>query len=170
MHSDERMLNEGDNMNESAAADTQPSGGAASAVNGAQSVTKRPIKLTQKALLEKVETLQKTRKSKLNKASALKTTIQGLMQDREYEIGVHCAFNKYKTLCKDAKETHESLLKYLPPDEKEKHEIWFKAKLLSVDEFIECMNKWFLMSYDGIPKLAENVENDNGVESEVKTQ
>lgn len=38
---------------------TQPSGGAASSEIETQSVTKRPIKLTQKALLDKLEMLQK---------------------------------------------------------------------------------------------------------------
>lgn len=77
----DKGVNQGNNVNNgSAAGDTQPSGGAACGETEMQSVTKRPIKLTQKALFDKFE------------------TIQGLMQDREYETEVHCAFDKYKTV------------------------------------------------------------------------
>ena len=88
--------------------------GAASGEMETQSVTKRSVKLTQKALLDELETLQKT-KSKLNKASTLKIKIQELMQDRKYETEVHCTFDEYTTLCDEAKEIHTSLLKLLPP-------------------------------------------------------
>ncbi len=65
--------------------------------------------------------LQKIRKSKQNKASNLKITMQELMQDREYESEVYCTFEKYKILCKEAKETHESLLKKINPLQKRKN-------------------------------------------------
>ncbi len=135
---------------ESVAADAQPSGGAVSG-NETQTVIKRSIKLTEKALLDKLETLQKTRKAKLNKASRSKETIKELMHNREYETEVRCAFEKYITLCDEAKETHASLLNYLPPVEKEKHETWFKAKLLSVNDFIDAVNMW--LAY--VPKSVE---------------
>lgn len=66
----------------------------------------------------------------------------------------------------EAKETHKSLSKYLPPEEKEKHEILFKAKMLSVNEFINDVNKW--LSNADISKPAETVNNDECNESEVK--
>lgn len=88
------------------------------------------------------------------------------MQDREYETEVHCAFDKYNTLCNEAKQTHESLLKYLSPAEKEKHEIWFKAKFLSVNEFTDDVNKW--MANADIPKPAEHENNEDCDKSEVK--
>lgn len=161
----DKGVNQGDNCdNVSAAADTQPSGGAACGETETQSVTKRPVKLTQKALIDKLETLQKTRKSKLIKASNLKGTIQELMRDREYGTEVHFAFDKYKTLCNEAIETHESLLQLLPPEEKEKHEIWFKAKLLGVNEFTDCVKRW--LSNPDISKPAEN--NEDRDENEVK--
>lgn len=67
MDCDTRLQNDSINV-ESAVADTQPGGGAAGVNIETQSVTKRPIKMTQKELLEKVQTLQKLRKCKLNKA------------------------------------------------------------------------------------------------------
>lgn len=160
-----QCVNQGNDDNGSAAADTQPTGGAACGETESQSVTKRPLKLTQKALFDKLETLQKTRKSKLTKASNLKESIQELMQDREYETEVHCAFDKYQTLCDEAKETHASLLHLLPPAEKEKHDIWFKAKLLSVNEFIDRVKCW--LSNPEVKKPAEK-DDDDCDEGEVK--
>ena len=87
--------------------------------------------------------LQKTRKAKLNKASDLKRTIQELMHDREYKTEVQCTFEKYTTLCNEAKEQHRSLSQILPHEEREKHEIWFEAKMLSVHEFTNAVNKWW---------------------------
>lgn len=40
-----------------------------------------------------------------------------------------------------AKKTHESLLGVLPVEEAEKHEIWFKAKIIPINEFIKRVNK-----------------------------
>lgn len=137
---------EGANISEFTVADAQPSGGAVCAET--QSITKRNIKLMEKALLEKLDTLQKTRKSKLNKASNLKTTIQ----QRMWSSSAQC-FLTNMSLCA-MKESHESLLKYLPPAEREKHEIWFNAKLLGVNEFTEYVNKC-------VHKPVENVENSD---------
>ena len=39
--------------------------------------------------------------------------------------------NELVDLCNEIKCIHESLLQLLPSDEKEKHVIWFKAKMLS---------------------------------------
>ena len=64
-------------------------------------------------------------------------------------------------MCNKAKETHTSLLQNLPPVEKEKHDIWFKAKMLSVIEFMENVNEW--LANTGIPKTAEGVEEEGEV-------
>lgn len=41
----------------------------------------------------------------------------------------------------DAKDAHNKLLKLLPVEEKEKHDVWFKAKLLSANAFSQtCKN------------------------------
>lgn len=69
-------------------------------------------------------------------------------------------------LCNEARETHESLLQLLPPAEKEKHEIWFKAKLLSVNEFTDCVKKW--LSNPDVRNPAENDNNEDCDENEVK--
>ncbi len=103
---------------------------------------KRPVKLTAKALVEKLDTLQKLRKAKLNKAQKLIESINRLIyDDKEYEPEVRLAFEDFKRLCSEAKDTHESLLIILPFDEAEKHEIWFKAKMIPNNEFIDLVNK-----------------------------
>ena len=98
------------------------------------SVTKRKVKLTTKALLCKIGDLEKTRKSKLSKAAELKRTLQELLFEPGNKAEIEISFNKYQVLLNDAKAAHNALLKLLPVEETEKHEIWFKAKLLGVDE------------------------------------
>lgn len=103
---------------------------------------KRPVKLTAKALVEKLDTLQKLRKAKLNKAQKLKESINKLMcDDNEYKPEIRLVFEDFKRLCSEAKDTHESLLGILPVEECEKHDIWFKAKMISNNEFLERTKK-----------------------------
>lgn len=95
-------------------------------------VAKRPVRLTEKALVCKIEGLEKARKSKLNEAAALKRLIQGLLYEPGYNTEVKRNFEKYNGLVNDAIDVHTLLLKLLTVEEKEKHKLRFKAKLLSV--------------------------------------
>lgn len=125
---------------------------------------KRPVKLTAKALVEKLDTLQKLRKAKLNKAQKLKESINKQMcDDNEYKPEIRLVFEDFKRLCSEAKDTHESLLVILPVEECEKHDIWFKAKMISNNEFLERTNKWLSDKPDG-HKISEveNLESDVG--------
>ncbi len=104
---------------------------------------KRVVTLTAKALVEKLDSLQALRKAKLNKASKMIETIKRLMQDnKEYESEVRSVFENFNELCLEAQEAHESLLTLLPDNEIEKHDIWFKAKMIPKNEFIEHVNVW----------------------------
>lgn len=67
--------------------------------------------------MDKLDKLQKTRNSKLNKASNLKRTIQDLMLDREYETVCIVLLTNTK-LQNEAKDTNMS--QFLPPEEKER--------------------------------------------------
>lgn len=125
---------------------------------------KRTIKLTQKALLDKLEKLQRNRKSKLKKASDLKGTIKDIMQDGENKRNVYSMLEKHNALCDEAEEAHNYLLELLPPDEKEKHEIWFEAKMLSVNELNDEVNKW--LSNTDVLRAAGIVENEGGDDDE----
>lgn len=103
---------------------------------------KRPTKLTAKALLEKLETLQKTRKAKLSKANNLMTIIKDFMSNREYEKEVQCSFEKFIKLRDEAREMHDSVMVLLPSEEKEKQQTWFSGKMLICNGFIDDVEKW----------------------------
>lgn len=83
-------------------------------------VTKRKVKLTAKALLFKIEDLEKTRKSKLNKAAELKRIIRELVLEPGYKAEVKSSFKNYQILLNDAKGAHNTLLELLPGEEVEK--------------------------------------------------
>ena len=101
---------------------------------GVKSVTeKRVVKLTPKALLEKISTLEKERKSKFSKLSNAKTSIAKLMGDKEHVSEVENEFNTFNKLCDEIQHVHASLLGLLPADEANKHEIWYQAKMLSIN-------------------------------------
>lgn len=104
-------------------------------------VIKWSVKMTVKAFLAKVETLQKERKDKLKKAASLKETIVNLMGDKSFVKEVKNAFDKYTKLCDEAVAYHESLLKLMPTDECERHEMWFKVKMFPDNEFVSEVNK-----------------------------
>lgn len=130
------------------------------------SVKKRSIKLTTKALLSKLSDLETLRKSKLSKAANIKQTVQGLMCESGYEVEIKSSFSKYQVLINDAKVAHNNLLELLPIDEKEKHETWFKAKLLSVNEFCQCVENHFKSTNNGTTEdvqLEDDIKPTDGV-------
>ena len=106
---------------------------------------KRVVKLTAKALAEKLDKLQTDRKAKLNKANFIRKSIRNYMVKNE-RTQVDNDLNELIDLCNEIKYIHESLLQLLPSDEKEKHVIWFKAKMLSNDECIANANVWMSCS------------------------
>lgn len=130
-----------------------------------QVVKKLTIKLTAKALMEKLITLQKVRTSKLNKAGNLQKVMHELMKERGCETE---NIQKYLYLCKEAREAHKSLLPVLPPEEKETHRIWFQAKKLSIDKFIDDMEKW-MKNADGSEPVENVEEEEEDVENEINS-
>lgn len=50
------------------------------------------------------------------------------------KIMVCDALKELRVVCDDVKFTHEQLLGLMPGDEQEKHEMWLKAKFLSLNE------------------------------------
>lgn len=148
---------------------------------GVKSVTeKRVVKLTPKALLEKISTLEKERKSKFSKMSNAKISIAKLMGDKKHVSEVENEFNMFIKLGEEIQHVHTSLLGFLPADEANKHEIWYQAKMLSFNEFFEGTNQWLTdikatvtkMDYDhdDLPVQIEtqtvdvNAENGNEVD------
>lgn len=43
------------------------------------------------------------------------------MTDKECETEVKCTFDRYKTMCNEAQNMHDTLLGLLPAEEAEKH-------------------------------------------------
>jgi len=71
-------------------------------------------------------------------------------------------FEKFETQCKEAKEAHESLIALLPDEEKDRHETWFKAKMIWVVEFSTVVCKW-------CEKLQEEFDFISNVETRVRS-
>ncbi len=85
---------------------------------------------------DRLDRLQNGRKAKLNKASNLRKTIQGLMQNGKLSE-VQKSLDGFVELCDEIRYMHDSIMILLPHGAKEKHETWFKAKIMFNDEFIE---------------------------------
>lgn len=79
------------------------------------------------ALVDKLLALQTDRKVKLDNASAIRKSMDGLKHDiSQLQNALKCLVEN----CNDAKRIHESLLSLLPIEEKERHDVWFKAKMI----------------------------------------
>lgn len=110
---------------------------------GVKPVTeKRVVKLTPKALLEKISALEKQRKAEFGKLAKSKESITILMGDKEHVNEVENEFNKFNVLCDKIQQVHASLLGLLPAEQASKHDIWFQAKMLNVNEFIAGTKQW----------------------------
>ncbi|XP_030596228.1 uncharacterized protein LOC115787620 [Archocentrus centrarchus] len=138
------------NMEDCAAKADSPSGAGAPAAAGiSDSVAscsgtqtgKRVVKLSAKAVADRLDRLQAGRKAKLNKASNLRKTVQGLMQSGMF-LEVQRSLDGLIDLCDETRCMHDSMMILLPHEEKEKHETWFKAKMMFNDEFIENAKEW----------------------------
>ncbi|KAJ0068359.1 hypothetical protein NL108_005935 [Boleophthalmus pectinirostris] len=97
---------------------------------------RRTIKLTAKAFADKLEKLQSNRKTKLNKAANLRKTIQDLIQKESQTSEIQNVFDELLVLCEDVKAVHDTVMDMLPDVEKEKHNVWFKAKMIANEVFI----------------------------------
>ncbi len=129
--------------------------------------TKQVIKLTPKALCEKIEKLQAIRKAKLNKASNLKKVVEELMSEKDCKSEVKCAFSKFVVVWDEVKSLHDSLMGLLPGDELERQQTWFKAKMLINNDFINDLQKWLTQTFNNDDKnRSSQVENDKN-ENEV---
>ncbi|KAK0142226.1 hypothetical protein N1851_020113 [Merluccius polli] len=102
---------------------------------------KRVVKLTAKALAGKLERLQNDRRNVLNKVSRLRDALQCLTEKNDKEQ-VECVFNDLLKKCDEAKGFHASLMGMLPIEEKDKHDVWFKAKMIANNDFISKVQLW----------------------------
>ncbi len=126
-----------------------------------EKVRKREVKLTAKGLMAKLDILQKQSKLKFDKASQLKRTIQEYMSNRESNHEVKGVFEKFKIQCKEAKESHESLIVLLPDV--------FIAKMLWVEDFISVVNNWLEKLQEEFDCAASEIEPNDSV-SNIETR
>lgn len=110
--------------------------------NDAQtSKEKRVVKLTAKALADKLGRLQNERKTKLNKAASLRNVLNGLIEKGNV-VQAQCVFDDFIKVCDESKGVHECLMGMLPDTEQEKHDVWFKAKMIANNELISKVQLW----------------------------
>lgn len=128
-------------------------------------------KLTAKALVNKIDSLQNERKSMLNKAVRIRGSLQSLMK-RGKIAQVHGTLDELIHLSDNVKCVNDSLLVLLPVEESEKHEIWFNAKMLSINECISEVKTWVLCNAPENGNIDDDICPDDSVsnvESTVNT-
>lgn len=131
---------------------------------------KRVVKLTPKGLLEKISLLEKQRKSAFDKLNKIRESIVKLLGDKIHLNEVETEFNNFNVLCENILQVHKSLLGLLPT-EASKHDIWYQAKMLSVNEFIACVTKWLLeVKQSSTTIVCVDDGQNNGLLGQIETQ
>lgn len=102
----------------------------------------RVVKLTAKALANKIETLQKQRKSCVKQSQKLADEIKALMQDDVNARDVSCKLNLMLQLCDNAKVNHESVVVLIPETEVNTHNEWFESVSKPIYDFAEDVKLW----------------------------
>ncbi len=103
---------------------------------------KREIKLTAKALKNKIERLQHERRSAVNKIKVLIPQIKAHMKSKENVTEIPSQLNNLNALCKKATDLHNELRPLLPDDEDKKQNEWFSSIMDYSDAFKERVEKW----------------------------
>ena len=109
--------------------------------NASTTETKRQSKSTGKALSNKIELLQKERKTKVNKIEGLVKAIYDLMQNTDIAKNVQFNLHNVSALYDEASYFHDSVIPLLPPEEQERQNIWFSNIQKRKVDFIENANK-----------------------------
>ncbi|KAI2645663.1 Cold shock protein 1 [Labeo rohita] len=125
----------------------------------------RERKLTAKAWELKVESLQRDRKSKVNKIKNLIGSMKDLMQNGENASKVYSLLKTLKLLRDDVTSLHESVIPLLPVEEQTKQNEWYGSVSRFNKGFIEDVEKWLLdleffkktMSAPAIAALSEQM-------------
>lgn len=105
---------------------------------------KREIKLTAKAMENKIERLQHERKIAVNKIKGLIPQIKAHMKSKENATEISSHLNNLNALCKNAIDLHNELQPLLPEDEVKKQNDWFSSIMDYSDAFKEQVEKWIL--------------------------
>ena len=128
--------------------------------------------MTEKALADKLSRLKAERKAKLSKASNIRDSMKNLIT-KGHKTMVCDPLYELRVVCDDAKSIHEQLLGFMPSDEQEKHEIWFKAKLLSLNECVRDAEMWVsnnegnIQETVGVANIEDNANKNKAVSSKM---
>ena len=139
---------------------------------------KRERKLTEKALMNKIEKLQKERKCVVDKIKGLIPKMKELMKQKENVSQMKECVGKLNTLCQNATTLHNELLPLLPEDELNKQKEWFSSIMKYSDSFQWDVEKWIVETEQRnaevqqvlpeMPLLPVEMNEPNEIEDEIK--
>lgn len=104
--------------------------------------TKRPTKLTVKALAGKIQRLQKERQASVNKIKGVIQSIKDLMQTDENVSVVRSQLGNIIKLSEDIILQHKAVIALLPEEEKEKQQEWFTSISKHTTGFVQDVKRW----------------------------
>lgn len=125
-----------------------------SQINAEIGCGKREIKLTSKAMANKIEKLQQERKNIVHKIKRLIPEMKTLMRTKENVTTVQLHTDNLYQLYENATTLHNMLLPLLPEDEQIKQDEWFSNIMRYSDTFRENVNKW-------MSETVESLHNDS---------
>ena len=121
---------------------------------------KRVVKLTAKALANKIETLQTERKSCVKRHKRLAEEIKGLMESDVNARDVQCKLDLMLQLFENAKVCHDSVIILIPKAEQDIQNEWFDRITKNNNEFKDDVEIW-LGEIKKSPR-SERMEDDHG--------
>ncbi len=143
--------------------------------NDAVETEKRARKMTEKGVSLSIENLQRQRKSKFTQVNKVKKRVNDLLSGKLTKgtvSDVQKYYKSFETLCKDAIETHNSLLEMpMSKPEYEKQQSWLVCTMKENNEFITDVKQWLSdagVSYsdggdDGMSITDTNINPDDSV-------
>lgn len=127
---------------------------------------KRPVKLTVKALEEKIISHQKERNLRIKKLYKLRKEVEQWMLSKPNVSEVQMTYDTFLKLSVETTELHESLKPLLPSEEMSKQNKWFEIEMNSNTEMIKRIEGW-LLDFKEQCKGDENDGGDDVVDGEV---
>ena len=103
---------------------------------------KRKVQLTAKALVNKIEKLQRERKRTVNKIKGLIPQMKSFMKKRENVSHVQPLLESLIQLCENANMSHNMLIPLLPEDEQRKQNEWFSSIVKYSNTFKGHVEQW----------------------------
>lgn len=103
---------------------------------------KRKIILTEKAMMNKIESVQKDRERKVDEIKRLIPSLKELMKDEKNVSLVKSQLGVVMQLFDEATALHESLMPLIPTDEQQKQRLWFSKVNKHTEGCIEDVEAW----------------------------